>query len=367
MLEATVDAAVLDPEGFDFGCFTLAPELEAAEPPEVRGAGRDDVRLLVTTGAGSATHARFADLPTFLQPDDVLVINTSGTLNAAVDAHRADGARLELHLSTRLPAGLWIVEARRPDGVASRPFRALRAGERLTLPAGASVRIHTPYNGRDEAEPEDAESRLWIASIHTPIPVLEYLDAYGYPIRYGYVPRPWPKSAYQTVFAREPGSAEMPSAGRPFTDPIVERLVRRGVRIVPVLLHTGVASLEDHEPPYEEFYRVSADAARTINEARARGHRVVAVGTTVVRALETVADERGTVHPGEGWTRLVIGPSRPVRVVNGLVTGLHEPRSTHLHMLEAIAGRPHLARAYREALANGYLWHEFGDIHLLLA
>jgi len=172
---------------------------------------------------------------------------------------------------------------------------------------------------------------------------------------------------YQTVFATEPGSAEMPSAGRPFTPELVTRLVSRGIEIAPVLLHTGVASLESHEPPFEEFYRVPRRTAERVAAARRAGHRVIAVGTTVVRALETVTDERGT-FPGEGWTSLVITPDRPVRSVTGLITGLHEPRATHLALLERVASkRCHLERAYAEARQRRYLWHEFGDSHLILA
>ena len=178
---------------------------------------------------------------------------------------------------------------------------------------------------------------------------------------------------YQTVFATEPGSAEMPSAARPFTADLVTRLVSHGVQIAPLLLHTGVASLEDHEPPYEEYFRVTADTAERVNAARRAGRRVVAVGTTVVRALETVSDERGQASPGEGWTSLVVTPDRPLRSVTGMITGFHEPRATHLAMVERVmaaagAARPasHLERAYREAQQSAYLWHEFGDSHLII-
>jgi S-adenosylmethionine:tRNA ribosyltransferase-isomerase len=176
----------------------------------------------------------------------------------------------------------------------------------------------------------------------------------------------WPIDYYQTVYATEAGSAEMPSAGRAFTPELLTRLIARGVLVAPLILHTGVASLETHEPPYEEFYRVPLTTTRCVNAARAAGARVIAVGTTVVRALETVTDAAGTAHPGEGWTRLVITPERGIRSVDGLLTGLHEPRATHLAMLEALAGRRHLALTYAEALREGYLWHEFGDLHLIL-
>jgi S-adenosylmethionine:tRNA ribosyltransferase-isomerase len=193
-----------------------------------------------------------------------------------------------------------------------------------------------------------------------------YLDRYGFPIQYKYVRRSWPISYYQTVYANEMGSAEMPSAGRAFTPELITRLVARGIWIAPLLLHTGVASLEEHEPPYEEYYRVPEESVRLVNTAHHDGGRVVAVGTTSVRALETVSDIRGEVHAGEGWTDLVITPQRGLHVVDGLLTGFHEPQSTHLSMLAALAGFAHLRKAYTEALSQKYLWHEFGDLHLIL-
>ena len=346
--------------------FDLPPELEAGEPPEARGLARDEVRLLVSYRARNrVVHARFGELERFLEPGDLLVINTSGTLNAALHAVRADGEALELHLSTRLPADLWIVELRRPDEAGTRPFGGAVAGETLHLPEGGLVTLHTPYRPERRSAP-GAPVRLWVATLALPRPLDDYLARHGFPIRYGYVRQEWPLSYYQTVYATEPGSAEMPSAGRAFTAELLARLVARGVQFAPLLLHTGVASLEEHEPPYEEFYRVPLETARLVNAARAGGRRVVAVGTTVVRALETVTDATGTAHPGEGWTTLVITPRRSLRAVDALLTGLHEPRATHLAMLEALAGRAHLRTVYAAALRAGYLWHEFGDLHLLL-
>ena len=359
----------------------LPAALEAGEPPEARGLARDEVRLLVSNVADdSIAHARFRDLPRWLAAGDLLVVNTSGTLNAALAATTDRGERLELHLSTQLPGGFWSVEVRQPLTSASRADRTPRAGTTLRLPAGGRATLLAPY---PLIEAIDAESRLWIAAVRTPEPIPQYLERYGFPIRYGYVARSWPSSSYQTVFATEPGSAEMPSAARPFTPALVTRLVSRGVQIAPILLHTGVASLEDHEPPYEEYYRVPRQTADRVNATRASGHRVVAVGTTVVRALETVTDDTGITSPGSGWTGLVITAERPLRSVTGLITGLHEPRATHLAMLERVidaAARArgsrqagdefcapcHLERAYAEARAQGYLWHEFGDSHLII-
>ncbi len=346
--------------------FELPPDLEAGEPPEARGLARDAVRLLVSRrSTDRVTHARFRDLDRFLAPGDLLVLNTSGTLNAALHATRADGAPLELHLSTRLPADLWSVEVRRPGAGGTQPFRHATGGETLRLPAGGAATLHTPYRPDERAAP-GVGTRLWIATLDLPESLDDYLNRHGSPIRYGYVKESWPLAYYQTVYATEAGSAEMPSAGRAFTPELLTRLVARGVGVAPLLLHTGVASLEDHEPPYEEPYRVPLATARLVNATRAGGGRVVAVGTTVVRALETVTDAAGTAHPGAGWTGLVITPERGLRAVDALLTGLHEPRASHLAMLEALAGRDHLRTVYDAALRERYLWHEFGDLHLLL-
>ena len=353
--------------------FHLPPALEAGEPPEARGLTRDQVKLMVSWRRDDAVrHLRFDRIGEVLTPGDVLVLNTSGTLKAALPARRrGEGTPYAVHLSTRLPADLWLVEVREPDGHASRPFARACAGDVFDLPSGAAVALHAPYRRDPGLDPHAPAcgSRLWIASVFLPgdMPGWEaYLEAHGAPIRYGYAREAWPAEAYQTVYATEPGSAELPSAGRAFTPALLTALMARGIQLAPVLLHTGVSSPEDHEPPYEEHYRVGAPSARLVTAARREGRRVVAVGTTALRALETVTDERGETHPGEGWTRLVIGPERPIRSVDGLLTGLHEPKASHLAILEALSGHAHLAKAYQAALDGGYLWHEFGDMHLLL-
>lgn len=348
--------------------FDLPAELEAGEPPEARGLERDAVRLMVSYhGDDRVVHTHFRDFPRFLDAGDLVVINTSGTMNAALPARREDGTSLELHLSTALLAGLWMVEVRRPDGTATQPCLDAAAGETLILPAGASVTLHAPHAAEYAAtRARSGHVRLWIATLELPEALDGYLARYGFPIRYGYVRQEWPGEYYQTVYATERGSAEMPSAGRSFTPDLITRLVAAGVQVAPLTLHTGVASQEEHEPPYEELYRVPVATARLVNAARAAGRRVVAVGTTVVRALETVTDEEGVTHPGEGWTRLVITPERGLRAVDALLTGFHEPHATHLAMLEALAGREHLEVTYAAALRERYLWHEFGDRHLIL-
>jgi S-adenosylmethionine:tRNA ribosyltransferase-isomerase len=346
--------------------FQLPASLEANQPPEARGLNRDQVRLMVSHyGDDQIRHTTFREIGRFFVPGDVLIINNSGTMNAALPVQRADGTLLELHLSTRLPADLWSVELRRPSTNATEPFYEAAPGEILTLPGDGTVTLHTAYNPC-QRQRSDSQVRLWLATLQLPEPLGDYLNQHGYPIRYKYVKEQWPLRYYQTVFATEMGSAEMPSAARAFTPEIVTQLVAQGIQIAPITLHTGVASLEDHEPPYEEFYRVPAGTARLMNSARAAGQRIIAVGTTVIRALETAVDDNGRFHPGEGWTSVIVTPQRGIRSVDGLLTGFHEPQATHLAMLEALAGRRHLELTYHQALEQAYLWHEFGDLHLLL-
>jgi S-adenosylmethionine:tRNA ribosyltransferase-isomerase len=340
--------------------FTLPPELEASEPPEARGLARDQVKLMVSYRTDDrVVHSQFRELGQFLQPGDVLVINTSGTLNAALHASDTSGKTFELHLSTRLPSGLWVVELREPCDGMTKPFYTAQAGQVYTLSGGGQAMLCEPYSPGEKV-------RLWIAQLELPMDHEEYLKTYGFPIRYSYVPQSWGREYYQTVYANEMGSAEMPSAGRAFTADLIMRLVARGIVVVPLILHTGVASLEDHEPPYAEYYRVPEATAQIINLAYQMDHRVIAVGTTVIRALETVIGEDGFIHAGEGWTDVIITPERGIHAVDGLLTGMHEPRATHLAMLEALASRSHLQTAYQEALEQRYLWHEFGDLHLIL-
>jgi S-adenosylmethionine:tRNA ribosyltransferase-isomerase len=221
----------------------------------------------------------------------------------------------------------------------------------------ASITFDAPYLD---------STRLWIAQLDLPQPVFTWLALHGQPIRYGYVDRPWPIATYQNVYAAEPGSAEMPSAGRPFTPELITRLVAKGVGVSPLVLHTGVASLESTELPYPERLRVPPSTANRVNDTRRNGGRVIAVGTTVVRGLETAGGDDGVVRPVDGWTDLVVTPERGVRVVDGLLTGWHEPEASHLLMLEAVAGRSLLETSYAASLQEGYLWHEFGDMHLIL-
>lgn len=351
-------ATLLEPGQPRLPAFDLPPALEADGPPEAEGRTRDDVRLLVAWKAsGCLDHLRFRDLPDVLEPGDLVVVNTSATVPAALDAFAGDGTAVLIHFSTEIADHRWVVEPRRPLGFGSERWTGVAPPTRLWLAGGATISLVEPYRGSD---------RLWVADVATDGPVLAYLAVHGRPIRYRYVSEPWPLALYQTVYAIEPGSAEMPSAGRPFTPEVITRLAATGVATTPLLLHTGVASLETGEDPYPEWFRVPAETAHRVNATRRGGGRVIAVGTTVVRALESAAATDDTVVPTEGWTDLVITPERGVRVVDGLLTGWHEPRASHIRLLEAVAGLDLLERAYTAALDAGYRWHEFGDVHLIL-
>ena len=329
--------------------FTLPAEREAHDPPEARGLARDGVRLLVSRRAtGRVSHHAFGELPGLLLPGDLLVVNDTGTLPAQVRAGRG----LAVHFSTPQPDGAWLVELRAIKDTISRPNGPGFPAQVIDLPGGAALTLEGKVTGR-----------LWRARLS--VAVVPYLLHYGVPIRYSYVSRDWPRSAYQTVFSRKPGSAEMPSASRPFTPAVVTDLVTRGVLIAPLTLHAGVSSLEADEDPYPEPYDVPPATARLVNHVRAHGGRVIAAGTTVARALETAFDS-GLVAPSAGWTSHLVTPETGVRAVDGLLTGLHEPRSSHLRMLAAFAGPELLIRCYEAAITAGYLWHEFGDVHLLL-
>ncbi|WP_199821213.1 S-adenosylmethionine:tRNA ribosyltransferase-isomerase [Streptomyces sp. NRRL B-3229] len=338
--------------------YQVPEELSARVPAEQRGPGldRDAVRLLVSRGT-EVSHHSFAELPRLLRAGDLLVVNTSPTLAAAVDG-RIGHTRVVVHFSTRGDDGRWTVELRDPDG---RGTTRARAGG----PAGTEVRL--PGGLRLVLE-EAVSERLWWARVSGG--VFGLLREHGRPVRYSYTERDQPLSVYQTVFALPSsdgsGSAEMPSAARPFTGRTVAELVSRGVGFAPVRLHAGVASVEAHEPPYPERFAVPETSARLINAVKAGDGRVLAVGTTAVRAVESAAGEDGVVRARAGWTDLVVTPERGVRVVDGLLTGLHEPEASHLLMLEAVAGRAAIDRGYEEALRGRYLWHEFGDVHLLL-
>ena len=321
--------------------------VEATAPPEYRGVARDGVRMLVTDRrTNSHAHARFYDLPDLLRAGDLLVVNDSATLPAAITARRTNGDQVLVHVSTMIAARLWTVEPRGP----------VVTGETLSLPGGASATLLAPI---DPARP-----RLWYASFRMSEPMYAFLVRFGAPITYGYVDRSYPLREYQTFFARNIGSSEMPSAARPFTKAVVGRLRDRGIEIATVTLHCGVASFESPERPGIERFTVSAATAHRVNAARAEGRRVVAVGTTVVRALETAATPDG-VTAAAGWTDLFIDESYRLNAVDALLSGFHDSNATHVSMLHAFISADLLQHAYAEAADHGYACHEFGDVHLI--
>ncbi|MEX2395140.1 MAG: S-adenosylmethionine:tRNA ribosyltransferase-isomerase [Actinomycetota bacterium] len=335
--------------------FDRPESLQATAPPEARGHARDDVRLLVSTPAGHK-HAMFRDIASFLQHGDLIVVNDSATLPASLEAF-GDPGRFILNVSTRFGPKVWLTE---PRWATDRPGPLpLHAGDRICA-CDETVRMIAPYPGAE---------RLWFVEGD----LARAMNRCGQPIRYAYVDREQPLTAYQTLFARAPGSAEMPSAARPFTKDVVRSLIERGVAIKTIRLHTGVSSLEieteeveSHTLPPEPF-RVPTGTADAVNEAREEGRRVIAVGTTVVRALESAwSADLGRVVPKNGYTRLLVHPGRGVFAVDGLLTGFHDPGASHLAMLYAVAGKDLVRDGYEEAINGGYLWHEFGDSHLLL-
>jgi len=352
--------------------FALPGSLVATAPPESRGLSRDGVRMLVASAAG-IEHRMARALPAVLRPGDLLVINTSETLPAALRGVTGAGDLVEVHLSTvdrtagpgypqalAATASRWVVEVRAPGRYGGWPSMTDRTGAEIRLTGGGRLRI-------DRSEPAGAtRSRLWAGELASPAPLLGWLREHGEPIRYAYVSAPWPLSAYRNGYADTPGSVELPSAGRAITPRVLHKLRARGVEVATLVLHCGVSSLESGDPPYAEWFSVPDSTASAVNEARWDGRRVIAVGTTVVRALESAADG-GYVQAAADWTDVVVTPERGVSTVDGLLTGWHEPEASHQAMLAAVAS-PELVRAsYRAAVTAGYLWHEFGDLHLLLS
>ncbi len=328
--------------------------LFARAPPEKRGRGRDDVRLLVTLPDGHR-HARFEDLPEFLQPGDLLVVNESAALPASLPAEGRLGEIL-LNLCTRFRSDLWLAEPRwspgKPGPMPVRPGDELQVGP-------STIRLLSEYPGLP---------RLWFALADRPFDSI--MAEVGGPIHYGYTDA-WPMDVYETMFSRIPGSAEMPSAARPVTPRMKELLEGSGIRFAPIVLHTGVSSLEiegetvEGEAMYPEPFSVSKETAGAVNRTHLAGGRVIAVGTTVVRALESAWTPDGVV-PRAGFSRLQVNPDRGVHAVDGLLTGFHDPVTSHLALLGAFLGMAGVRDAYAEAIRKCYLWHEFGDSHLVM-
>jgi S-adenosylmethionine:tRNA ribosyltransferase-isomerase len=322
--------------------------LDAVAPPERRGIQRDAVRMLVTDRISRVhTHSHFFDLPSVLQAGDLLVVNDSATLPAALPVTRANGERIALHVSTMIDSRVWMAE----------PRGTVRVGEELTLPGNGSAVMIAPVDPK--------RPRLWYATFALPLAMNAYLTRFGEPIRYGYITQRFPLSDYQTLFARELGSSEMPSAARPFTPRVVSALSQRRIAISTITLHSGVASFEAPETPASERFTVPHATAEAVNAARREGRRVIAVGSTVLRALESAARD-GDLVAASGWTDLVIDERHTVKTVDGLLTGFHDASATHLWVLGSFLDRDLLGSAYDTAANHAYYRHEFGDVHLIL-
>lgn len=346
--------------------FSLPKELEATMPPEDRGIQRDQVKLLVSSQKEQKlVHTTFTHIVDLLHPGDTLVVNISSTLNAAIPLIQKDLPELELRLCTALPSNIWVVEISEPGEDDLTRIPLIDAGKEIQLYGGGMVKLHTPYRQELRMTTGIEPVRLWIATLTLPTDLPSYLDLFGSPIRYRYVKKRWGRNYYQTIFGAEPGSVEMLSAGRAFTHELVTKLIVKGIQIAPILLHCGLSSLGPDEPLVHEYYRVPPETAHCINSAKGIGKRIIAVGTTVLRALETVVDQRGHIHGGEGWTQLAIRPSDEILSIDGLLTGFHEPQASHLSILSALMGEEQLREVYSAAVQNNYLWHEFGDLHLI--
>ncbi|GAB4254709.1 tRNA preQ1(34) S-adenosylmethionine ribosyltransferase-isomerase QueA [Deferrisoma sp.] len=334
--------------------YELPPDRIAQTPAEPRDASR----LLVLRGAEGWEDARFLDLPRYLEPGDLLVVNDTRVLPARLLGRKPTGGKAEVLLLTRLGEGRWEALVR-----AAKPARE-----------GTSVAV---ADGRVEVEEALGEGRFRVR-ISAPGPVEAWLERVGQMPLPPYIRRdgadPRDRTWYQTVFSRpeKAGSAAAPTAGLHFTPRVLEALERKGVRIARITLHVGLGTflpvraerLDDHRM-HAEWFEVPPETAAAVNAARDKGGRVVAVGTTATRVLEH-AGRHGRVEPGSGWTDLFIRPGHRFRVVSGLVTNFHLPESTLLVLVCAFGGTERVLAAYRHAVEAGYRFYSYGDAMLLL-
>lgn len=341
--------------------FDLPTSLACPQPTEQRKIARDAVRLLVTNGNMESYHDTFNQLENYLEAGDVLVVNTSATVPSAFELTLPSGNAGKLHLSTKLNANDWLVEIRAMSGNKTVRWKKGEEGMKFKLSGGAELVLKKRFYKNQQF------LDLWIAELQTEEGEMDYMQTYGQPIKYTQLDKPFPMDYYQTFFSYHPGSAEMPSAGRGFTPELVSRLAKKGVLFVPILLHTGISSLEENEKPYPEYMEINPLSALLINRAKKDGRRVIAVGTTAIRAIESAANELGEVKAFRGNTELFIHESYTMKVTDGLLTGFHEPKASHLNILQSLAGYQHIEMAYTKAIEANYFWHQFGDLHLILA
>lgn len=340
--------------------FDLPQYLACPTPTEERNLERDEVRLLVSTNSGEIEHTTFNHFPSFLQEGDVLVVNTSATIPAALPVSLPGGRQGRLHISSKLNNGKWLIEIREISGTKTKRWHEGEEGMVFQLPSGTSATLKQRFYKNDQW------LHLWVVEFNLHQPMQTYLAANARPIQYEKLDRQYPLSYYQAFFSFHPGSSEMPSAGRGFTPGIIERLLKKGVALAPVILHTGVSSLEENETPYPEYMEIDPVSTSIINTAKRQGRRIIAVGTTAIRAIETAVNNEGSLLPYRGSTELFIDESYTMKIIDGLLTGFHEPKASHLNMLQSVGGFDHIDKAYQEAIKAGYYWHQFGDLHLIL-
>ncbi len=339
--------------------FILPETLNASYPPERRGLRRDHVRLMISDRrTGKSIHTHFFRLPDYLLPGDVIVLNVSRTVPAVLKASWMREEKLlarsvEIRLAARHDEGSW---------------------EALVLGEGVKAGDLFHFSPSLSAVVTAVRARYPLVRLRFSLEgaeLFEQIYHLGEPVRYEYIHQPWNLDYYQTVYASVPGSVEIPSAGRAFSWELLLELRKKGVQTACLTLHTGLSYLMDDRYRLEpekncEFYSIPEQTARVINQAKKSGGRIIAVGTTVVRALESAALSDGTCMAQMGRTCLRIDEKTPLKVTDGLITGFHEPEASHLDLLSAFVKPPILAGMYEEAIREGYLWHEFGDIHLIL-
>ncbi|MYL32450.1 S-adenosylmethionine:tRNA ribosyltransferase-isomerase [Pontibacillus yanchengensis] len=332
--------------------FHIPEFLHAEVPPEHKGMSRDEVRLMVLQeDEDSAYHKRFEEIDQFLEDGDVIVLNNSRTIPPVLKGCLGK-QNVEIRLSRKISTNQW-------EALLLGTFRQINVP--IQFPEGLEATI----SGLGSEPP-----LVTLSFSKGGSSLLDYIYRYGEPVRYEYIHHPWPLETYQTVYGAIPGSVEMPSAGRAFTWDLLSKLKAKGVQTTYIQLHAGLSYYEQNRWPnpknHPEAFNVPEETARLITQAKQNSNRVIAVGTTVVRALESAVNEHGEVKAISGITRLYIDQNHRVITVDGLLTGFHEPEASHLHMLTAFLPEKKLMKAYGEALHKGYLWHEFGDMNLIL-
>ncbi|TCP70686.1 S-adenosylmethionine:tRNA ribosyltransferase-isomerase [Baia soyae] len=338
--------------------FYLPDSLHASLPPERRGIRRDHVKCMVLNRqTGETTHTQFQHIDSYLEKDDLLVLNASRTIPAVFQVDwKRNGTLLQTQVEIRL--------ARRIDST---------NWEALIVAAGVNLGDEFIFSSYLQAQVISLSeaSIVTLQFSQSGNHLLESFYALGEPIRYEYIDHPWDLDYYQTVYGTVPGSVEMPSAGRAFSWELLLKLQKKGVRIAYIQLHTGLSYLLDDQAyldpkKHAEEYLVPVSTVQEIKKAKKHGKRVIAVGTTIVRALETSIDGDGELIPQTGWTSLHITANTKLLVVDGLITGFHEPEASHLDLLSSLINPEHLLHAYQEAIEHQYYWHEFGDMNLIL-